>query len=124
MRIRSTMFLCRMAVIWYAEKIEKNGLINNSMKHGRGGVMVWGCMSAAGVGNLVIIEEIMNKTVYLNILKNNLNQSAEKFKIRNDYYFQQDNDPKHTDLDAKSRYESYRALVGSFRKTIGLSYFK
>ena len=72
-----------------------------TVKHGGGGVMVWGCMSAAGVGNLMIIDEIMNKTVYLNILKNNLNQSAEKLKIRNDYYFQQDNDPKHTAADVK-----------------------
>lgn len=53
-------------------------------------------MSAAGVGNLVFIEEIINKTVYMNVLKQNLNQSAEKLKIRDNYYFQQDNDSNHT----------------------------
>lgn len=72
-----------------------------TVKHGGGGVMVWGCMSAAGVGNLVFIEETMNKTVYMNILKENLNQSAEKLNIRDEYYFQQDNDPKHTAWDVK-----------------------
>lgn len=72
-----------------------------TVKHGGGGVMVWGCMPAAGVGNLVFIEEIMNKTVYMNILKENLNQSADKLNIRGDYYFQQDNDSKHPAADVK-----------------------
>lgn len=67
-----------------------------TVKHGGGSVMVWGCMSSAGVGNLVIIDDIMNKEVYLNILKSNLLQSAEKLGIADRFYFQQDNDPKHT----------------------------
>lgn len=72
-----------------------------TVKHGGGGVMVWGCMASAGVGNLVIIDEIMNKEVYLNILKANLKPSAEKLGISSTFYFQQDNDPKHTALDVK-----------------------
>lgn len=72
-----------------------------TVKHGGGGIMVWGCMSAAGAVNLEFIEETMTKTVYLNILKKNLNQSAEKLGIRSDYYFQQDNDPNHTAADVK-----------------------
>lgn len=57
--------------------------------------MVWGCMSTMGVGNLVIIDEIMTKEVYLKILQENLLQSAQKMGISEDFYFQQDNDPKH-----------------------------
>lgn len=52
--------------------------------HGGGSVMVRTCMSASGVGNLVLIEEAMQKTLCLNILKNNLSQSAEKFAIRDE----------------------------------------
>lgn len=90
------------ALVWRKKNEELNPKnTRKTVKHGGGGVMVWGCMSAAGVGNLAFIEEIMNKTVYLNILKNNLNQSAEKLDIRRDYYFQQDNDPKHTAADVK-----------------------
>ena len=45
-------------------------------------------MSAAGVGELVFIENIMDKQVYLNILKETLAKSAQKLVIESDYYFQ------------------------------------
>lgn len=67
-----------------------------TVKHGGGHVMVWACMSAAGVGKLQFIESTMDKLVYLNILKNNLLQSAEKLGIKDTFRFYQDNDPKHT----------------------------
>lgn len=38
--------------------------------------MVWGCMSSSGVGNLVFIEN-----VYLDILRNNLQESAAKMGL-------------------------------------------
>lgn len=58
--------------------------------------MVWGCMSAAGVGNLHFIDGILNKDVYVDILKQNVKQSATKLGISNNFAFYQDNDPKHT----------------------------
>ncbi|GFV95645.1 transposable element Tcb2 transposase [Trichonephila clavipes] len=63
---------------------------------GGGSNMVWGCMAATEVGNLVIIDGIMNQYSYLNILKNNLSQSASKLGLDGSFTFQQDNDPKHT----------------------------
>ncbi|GFU64045.1 transposable element Tc1 transposase [Trichonephila clavipes] len=53
-------------------------------------------MAATGAENLVIIDEIMNPYSYLNILKNNLSQSASKLGLEGSFTFQQDNDPKHT----------------------------
>ncbi|GFY04328.1 transposable element Tcb2 transposase [Trichonephila clavipes] len=53
-------------------------------------------MAATGVGNLVIIDGIMNQYSYLNILKNNLSQSASKLGLDGCFTFQKDNDPKHT----------------------------
>lgn len=76
-------------------ELEKNNVVR-TVKHGGGGVMVWGCMAASGVGNLVFIDGTMDKTVYLNILKENLLQSVEKLGLGDRFYFQQDNDPKHT----------------------------
>ncbi|GFW99113.1 transposable element Tcb2 transposase [Trichonephila clavipes] len=38
----------------------------------------------------------MNQYNYLNILKNNLSQSASKLGLDRSFTFQQDNDPKHT----------------------------
>jgi hypothetical protein len=49
-----------------------------TVKHGDGKVLVWGYMSATGVGNLVFIDGIMDQHIYLNILRNNLHTSAEK----------------------------------------------
>lgn len=67
-----------------------------TVKHGGGSVMVWGCMSTAGPGNLVFIDGKMDQYVYKNILKENVIQSAQKLGIDSDFIFQQDNDPKHT----------------------------
>lgn len=67
-----------------------------TVKHGGGNVMVWGSMAASGVGNLVFIETTMRKEIYLNILKQNLQQSVQKLRLPDQWTFQQDNDPKHT----------------------------
>lgn len=66
-----------------------------TVKHGGGSVMVWACMSAAGVGKLEFIETTMDKMRYLDILRSNLLDSAEKLGIRDNFRFYQDNDPKH-----------------------------
>ena len=75
------------------EMFPKN--LRSTVKHGGGSVMVWGCMSAAGVGRLHFIDGIMDQNVYINILKENLKESAEKLGIGNTFNFYQDNDPKH-----------------------------
>lgn len=69
--------------------------VNTTVKHGGGSVMVWGCFSAHGVGSLVFIEGKMDQEVYIQILRDNLHDSAEKMGIRNIFWFYQDNDPKH-----------------------------
>lgn len=76
--------------------VEKN--LIRTVKYGGGSVMVWGCMSTAGVGNLVFIEGKMDRYAYLNILRGNLKQSAENLGHQQSWIFQQDNDPKHTAL--------------------------
>jgi len=56
-----------------------------TVKHGGGKVMVWGCMSSAGVGQLVLIEGIMDKTYYLNILRDNIKKSASNLSMPNSF---------------------------------------
>ncbi|GFV31428.1 hypothetical protein TNCV_3200111 [Trichonephila clavipes] len=51
---------------------------NPTVKHGGGTVMVWGRMAVLGVGKLVFIDGIMHKMAFLNILQNNLKESADK----------------------------------------------
>ncbi|GBL87070.1 hypothetical protein AVEN_218766-1 [Araneus ventricosus] len=69
--------------------------LTSSVKHGGGSQMVWGSTSAVGVGNLHFIDEMMDKYMYLDILKQNLKQSAEKMGISPHYKLYLDNDPKH-----------------------------
>ncbi|GFW68604.1 transposable element Tcb2 transposase [Trichonephila clavipes] len=52
-------------------------------------------MSAGGIGELVFIDGIMDKMVYLEILKNNLQKSNVNVGLGSNIIFQQDNDPKH-----------------------------
>ena len=63
------------------------------MKRDGGGVLLKECMSVAGVGNLLFIIGNMGQHGYLNILKNNLEESAHKLGFTWSLIFQQDNEP-------------------------------
>lgn len=67
-----------------------------TVKHGGGSQMLWGSMAASGTGTMEFIDTTMDKMGYMNILKRNLKPSVQKLDLPQDYYFQQDNDPKHT----------------------------
>ena len=43
--------------------------------------MVWGYMAASGTRNLIFIDGILGKYKYLNILKNNREESARKLVL-------------------------------------------
>ena len=49
--------------------VEKKNLIP-TVKFGKLSVMKWGCISSKGVGVIRILDEIMTKEVYVDILKN------------------------------------------------------
>lgn len=86
--------------VWRSSKnCLENGTTVRTFKHGNGSVMVWGCMSAAGVGKLVFIEGNMDKHYYKRIIKENVEQSARNLGIGDDFVFLQDNDPKHKAKD-------------------------
>ena len=57
--------------------------------------MVWGCMTAHGVGNLVKIEGTMDSKLYCQILEEDLLESIEYHGLESqDIIFQHDNDLK------------------------------
>lgn len=76
--------------------------IKKTVKYGGGSIMIWGCMSGAGVGKVHIIDGILDSKGYINLLKQNVHTSAEKLGIRSNFMFYQDNDPKHTSWNAKN----------------------
>ncbi len=72
----------------------KDKCVLPTVKHGGGSVMVWGCMSAAGTGELQFIEKTMNVNMYCNIMKQSMIPSLRRLGRRAG--FQHDNNPKHT----------------------------
>lgn len=50
--------------------------------------------------NIIFLDQIIEirsgKKAYSNILRDNLNSSIQKLELEGRYFFQQDNDPKHT----------------------------
>jgi hypothetical protein len=67
-----------------------------TVKHGGGSIMLWGCFSSAGTGRLVRIEGVMNRTKYREIVDENLLQSSQDLRLGRRFTFQQDSDLKHT----------------------------
>lgn len=70
-------------------------------KYGGGNILVWGCFSGQGIEPIHRIEEIMDRFMYTNILKDvMLPHAEEEMPLR--WRFQQDNDPKHTSRHCKT----------------------
>ena len=72
----------------------KDKCVMPTLKHGGGNVMVWGSMSAAGVGELHFIEGNMDSNMYWEILQLRMISSLQKLGLR--AKFQHDKDPKQT----------------------------
>ena len=66
-----------------------------TIKHGGGSLNVWGCISSQGVGDLYIIDGILNAQRYKSIVQRYSIPSGLRL-IGQNFIFQQDNDPKHT----------------------------
>ncbi|KAK6322560.1 hypothetical protein J4Q44_G00073520 [Coregonus suidteri] len=67
-----------------------------TVMHRGGSIMLWGCFAAEGTGALHKIDGIMRKENYVDILKQHLKTSVRKLKFGRKWFFQMDNDPKHT----------------------------
>lgn len=66
------------------------------VKHGGGSVMVWGYITAQGLGQICCIEGNMDAKLYVKILNDNVLGTLKDLGINKEVYFQQDNDLKHT----------------------------
>ena len=67
-----------------------------TVKHGGGSVMVWSCFTRRGVGKLYVLDRIMDRFYYRDILEQNIFPSIDHFKFGQQCHLMRDNDPKHT----------------------------
>ena len=79
----------------------QNHHVKLTVKHGGGNIMLWSAITYAGVGWMCKIDGNMDKTLYKEILEDELEQTIafaiEKLGFRREQViFQQDNDPKHS----------------------------
>lgn len=72
-----------------------------TVKHGGGGVMMWGCFSGKGIGPLVKIDGKMNRHDYIKVLETNLLPLIDHDFNGWGYSFQDDNAPVHTAKDVQ-----------------------
>lgn len=72
--------------------------VQETVKHGGGGLMFWGCMTSQGLGyGCQIYEGTMRASDYIGILDSALKDTREHYDLgKNDFVFQHDNDSKHT----------------------------
>ena len=68
----------------------------STVKHFGGSVMIWGWFNRRGVGKLCVLDCIMNRFYYRDILEQSLFPSIDHFKFEQESHFVHDNDPKHT----------------------------
>ena len=67
-----------------------------TVKFGGGSIMIWGCFLSKGTGELQVIHDRMNSSMYWEILEKNLKKSATSLGHGRNLVLQHDNDPKHT----------------------------
>jgi transposase len=70
--------------------------VKETVKHGGGSIMIWGCMTAEGPGNMCKINGNMDQDLYRSILEEELEGTIDWYNMDvNQVIFQQDNDSKH-----------------------------
>ena len=84
--------------------------------------MVWGCLTANGMGDLLKTDEIMNPGKYKQI-QIHLAIPSGKRLIGNGFIFQHDNDPNHTSkgtIKGCSSYEMAKVQIWISSKLCGI----
>ncbi len=87
----------------------KDKCVLSTVNHDGGSVMVRGCISAVGTGELQFIEGTMNANMYFDILKQSMIPSLRRLGRR--AVFQHNNDPKHTSKKTTALLKKLRVNV-------------
>ena len=87
-------------------------LVQGTMKYHGGNFMMWGCMTYQGVGFACRIDGDMDTEIYIKILNDELQQTAQYFWMQlENIIFQHDNDPKNTLCKAQKWFEYHHVTT-------------
>ena len=90
----------------------KDRHVKGTVKFGGGGVFVWGCFTAVGIGYLCRIEGGMDAELYCQILNEDFLRTLDYYDLSvDDIVYQHDNDPKHTARKTKEWLEEHDVIV-------------
>ena len=78
----------------------------STIKFGDGSIMISGCFSSKGTGELQVIHGRINGSMYREILEKNLPISENSLEHSRNFVLQHDNDPKHTAIFTKEWFEN------------------
>lgn len=83
---------------WFRDEQSRSvRMVQQTVKFGGGGVMMWGCMTSSGPGMMCRIEGRMDQYMYREILERELIHTLHAYDLDPaNLIFQHDNDPKHT----------------------------
>ena len=100
---------------WYWKRDEEQlqqHHVKQTLKHGGGSIMIWGCMTAEGPGYMRKIDGKMDQYLYKTILEDDLIKTIEFFEFESEQViFQHDNDPKHKAKSVKKWLETQEFQV-------------
>jgi len=88
--------------------------VSQTVKHGGGHIMLWGCMTSKGVGYSCKIDNTLDQQLYKTILEEDLMDTIEYYHLdHSKIIFQHDNDPKHTAKSIKEwlKYQDFETMV-------------
>jgi hypothetical protein len=87
-------------------------LVQGTVKHGGGSLMMWGCMLWEGPGFACKIDGRMDGELYVKIMQDELQESLAYYKKQPEQViFQQDNDRKHTCKKAQAYFKDQEYQV-------------
>jgi transposase len=87
-------------------------LVEGTIKHGGGSLMMWGCMLWEGPGFACKIDGRMDGELYVKIMQDELKESLAYYnKQPEQVIFQQDNDRKHTCKKAQAYFKDQEYQV-------------
>ena len=76
-----------------------------TVKHGGGGVMCWGCICSKEVGHIRKVFGRLDEAGYIDVLENTMIPSTRGLLMGNNLIFQQDNAPCHTACSIRQWFE-------------------